>query len=309
MLSCVLTDIDGNEKIAPYPLSMTVDVDENIPADALKATFPYFETSEIARIDVYADGEIVFRGIVDEEEHTVDSGGEYLKIAARSKAALLLDNEAMPCVYDHPSADMICERYAEPFGIRCADSDDAVYFGEQTIAKGSSCWSVLKNFCNACYSTLPRIGSDGLLRMKGISGDKELRFGSDGIRYTRISELNKRSAELSAVRVKTESAGGYELCVTNEIAVSRGIRRERYLNALLTESPMRCADAMLRNGRSKAYALKLRCPECLLGAQGCSAEVYDAILGSRKGLYVSSLRYHSDADGEYTDLMLKRRNV
>lgn len=308
MLKIIWTDIKGREIVAPYPLSMSVSVDEGVPADSLDAEFPYIDTDELCEIMLYNDDQPVFRGIIDEEEKVVYQDGEYLRLSARSPAALLLDNEAMPCVYDHPSAGFIFERYVEPFGIRCDDLDDAVYFGEQTVAKGSSCWSVLKNFCNACYASVPRVSSTGVLHVKGLQEKEQICFGGDDMRYLRISELNKRSAELSAVRVKTANPGGYTLCVSNRDAQERGIRRERYLNALLSESPMRCADMMLRNGAGKAYSLKLRCLGCLLGTEGRKASVSDTVLGQRSGLYISSLYYRLTANGEYTDVRLKRRN-
>lgn len=308
MLRCVWKDIKGREIITPYPLTMSVSVDEKVPADSLNVEFPYVETDELCEITVLNDDRTVFHGIVDEEEKVIYRDGEYLRISARSLAALLLDNEAMPCVYDHPTAGFIYERYVAPFGIKCADLDDAVSISEQTIAKGASCWSVLKNFCIASYATPPRISSDGVLYMKGLQERERIRFGKGGVSYLRISELNKRSAELSAVRVKTENPGNYNLCVSNKDAQKRGIKRERYLNALLSDSPMRCADMMLRNGADKAYSLKLRCLGCLLGAEGSIAELDDPVLGERTGLYVSSLQYRLTANGEYTDVRLKRRN-
>ncbi len=307
MLRCVLKDINGREILAPYPLEMSVKMDEDVPADSLNASFPFLKTDEICGITLYKDEKPVFLGIVDEQEVVVYPDGEYLRIAARSMAALLLDNEAEPCVYDHPSAGFICERYAEPFGIRRLDKDDAIYYGEQTVAKGSSCWNVIKSFCEACYSESPRVTSDGVLYMKGMKKDELLRFGKGGLRYLRISELRKRSAELSAVYVKTNNAEGYELCVGDVEARARSIRRKRYLNALLTDSPMCCADRMLQNGRKRAYSVKLRCLGCLLGTEGSQAVVSDALLGDIEGLYVSSLRYQLTANGEYTDVILKRR--
>ena len=308
MLRCVLFDVTGQETELPCPVSMTIDTDEAVPADSLYAVFPYVETAEAAGISVYDGERLLFSGVVDEEEHTVINGEEDLRISARSMAALMLDNEAMPCVYDHPSAELMRERYAAPFGIRVGDMDDAVYFGEQTVAKGSSCWNVLKNFCNACYSCAPRLSSDGVLWLKGLKRDETIRFGENGVHYTAVRELHKRCEELSAVKIKTENPGGYDRTVSDSSAVGRGIVRVRYLNALLTGSPMRCADAMLKNSASKAYSVKLRCQSCLLGTEGCSAVIDDCPFDITRGLYISALSYRLTDDSEYTDVTLKRRN-
>ena len=306
MLSFVFSDINDRDVILPSPVSVRVDVDESAPADSLYAVFPYADTAELKGVKVYSGGKLIFRGGIDEEERLAASYGKQLRISARSPAAYLLDNEAAPCSYDHPSAKLICERYVLPYGITVSDNDDTVYFGEQNIPKGTSCWSVLKSFCTACYSSIPRVSADGVLYLKGMRRDEHLTFG-DGqgcVRYSQLVEKFKRCAEISAVWVKTASTGGYTLPIINKDAETRGVRRERYLNAVLTESPMRCADDMIRTGSEKAYTLRLRCPCCLLGKEGCSASVGGIC---EDPLYISALRYRLSDSGEYTDVILKRR--
>ena len=305
MLRCVLQDVNGLLYEAPAPEYLSVDIDEGVPADSLLAVFPYFRSDELCSLTVYLDDKTVFKGIVDEEKHEFDADGSRVRISARSLAALLLDNEAMPCGYDHPTSALMYERYAKPYGIASADSDDAAYFGEQTITKGSSCWSVIRGFCLARYSALPRVSADGVLYMKGMHRTDKVTFGDHkgAIRYTALTESVRRCEELSAVRVKTAEADRYSLPVINADATARGIKRERYLNALLTSSPLRCADEMIANGAAKAYSLKLRCPGCHLGAEGCEAELAD----HAEELYVSAVHYRLTSKQEYTDITLKRR--
>ncbi len=306
MLSFVFSDINDRDVILPSALSVRVDVDESAPADSLYAVFPYADTAELKRVKVYDGGKLIFSGVIDEEERSFAPHGKQLRISARSPAAYLLDNEAAPCSYVHPSAKLMCERYVLPFGITVSDDDDTVYFGEQNISKGASCWSVLKSFCIACYSSIPRVSADGILYLKGMRRDESVSFGNGtgDIRYSDLIEKIKRCEEISAVRVKTAATGGYTLPVVNNDADIRGVRRERYLNAVLTESPMRCADDMIRAGSQKAYTLKLRCPCCLLGKEGCAARVSGI---HEESLYISALRYRFSESGEYTDVILKRR--
>lgn len=307
MLRCVLKDVNGRKIIMSRMLSLQVNIDENVPADSLYAVFPYTPTGELVGITLYDDDKPVFIGVVDEEEHERSAQGEYLKISARTLAAHLLDNEAMPCAYDHPSLSLIAQRYVTPFGLVLSDDTDAVYFGEQSVMKGSSCWRVLKQFCNACFSSVPRISSVGVLYPKGMRRDSVTIFGGDGIVYTSLRQNRKRCEEISAVHVKTSNTGSYSLPVKNAQAVQRGVRRERYLNAVLTESPMRCADAMITNGVAKGYAIHLHCPSCLLGKEGDRAVLKDHVIGERDDLYISAVHYHMNEDGEYSNITLKRR--
>ena len=307
MLRCVLRDVNGMEIIMPELLSLQVNADEGVPADSLDATFGYAPTAQLTGVTLYDDDTPLFIGIVDEEEHQCDPQGEYLRLSARSLAAHLLDNEAEPCSYDHPSLGLIYERYLKPYGITLFDGDDAVFFGEQSVMKGASCWRVLKNFCTACYSSVPRVSSVGVLYPKGIRQNETISFGGDGIRYTSIREVQKRCEEISAVYVKASNSGTYSLPIENPQAIERGVRRVRYLNAMLSESPMRCADAMIRNGEKKAYAIHLSCPSCLLGKEGCRAVLRDTVLGNKEDLYISAVHYRMTKDGAYSSVTLKRR--
>ena len=307
MLRCVLEDVNGQKIIMDQLLSLQVNEDEGVPADSLYAVFPYAPTDELVGITLYDDDKALFIGVVDEEEHSSEPQGSYLRISARSLAAHLLDNEAMPCSYDHPSLSLIYQRYVKPYGVTLNSNSDEVFFGEQSITKGASCWKALKNFCTACYSAVPRISSVGVLYPKGMERDSVTVFGGDGIRYTKIKETKKRCEEISAVNVKATNAGTYSLPIENADAKARGICRTRYLNAVLTESPMRCADAMIANGVRKSYAVHLRSESCLLGAEGNRAVLKDTPFGDREDLYISAVHFRMTNDGAYSNITLKRR--
>ena len=307
MLRCVLKDVNGEERSMPRLLSLQVDVDEGVPADALYALFPYTLTEELCEITLYDGDELLFIGVVDEQEYICGSKGTYLKVNARSLAAHLLDNEALPCEYDHPSLSLMFERYAKPFGITLSTNSDEVFLGEQRITKGTSCWKALKNFCNACYLSVPRISSVGMLYPKGTEHSDVTVFGEGGVRYTQLREVKKRCEEISAVHVKATNSGSYSLSIKNTSARERGVCRERYLNAVLTESPMKCADVMIRNGDSKSYAVYLRCEGCLLGTEGNRVVISDPVLSDADDLYISAVHYRMKGDGAYSNITLKRR--
>ena len=309
MLRFFLMDIDGITHTLTRPLSLTIRMDESIPADDCYVVFAYEPKGELKDIRIMDDDGLVFVGIVDEQEHFIHEKGRFLRISARSLAARLLDNEAMPECYNHPSAKLIYERHVAPFGIKRTEDDDAVYYGEQQVNKGMSQWTVLKNFCVACYSAIPRIGADGVLWMKGVADRGSVCFSDegDGVVYTEISEKIKRCEEISRVNIKV-NGDGYLYQMDHTEAIRRGIRRERYLNAVLASTPMTCADTMIQNGRNASYAVRLRCPGMLTAKMGCEAVVKNRLLGNIGGLYVSSVSYHMDQNGGTSTITLKRRN-
>ncbi len=309
MLSFVFTDTDGQKHILSRPLSLTLRMDEDVPADDLYAAFAYEDLGELVGVSVYDDGKLIFTGILDEQEHRFSEKGRLLCVSARSLAAHLLDNEAAPQCYDHPSASLIYERHVMPYGIAWERGDDAVYFGEQQVTKGMSQWSVLKNFCTACYSSVPRVTADGVLLMKGLEEDKNVTFSDagDGLPYFELREIKKRCEEISRVNVKIADGEGYRYRLDNEDAVRRGVRRERYLNAVLASTPLTCADAMLSNAQAASYGIQLKCAGFLPGLMGSGALLKSQTLGEIGGLYICGVSCRSESGGDTTTLRLKRR--
>lgn len=309
MLTFTVCDIEGKRHILPSPLSVTIRMEEDVPADDLYAVFPETECKELKSIAVYDGVKTVFVGVIDEEEHLFRPAGAYLRISARSLAAHLLDNEALPRGYDHPDARLIYERHVRQYGIEAGDMDDATCFGELNVTKGMSQWGVVSAFCSVCYSGAPRVSADGKLYFRGLtSGGRVVFGGNGGICYTELSDLHKRCEEISRVNVKITPDNGYTYPVENADALRRGICRERYLNATVSSKSVRSADIMLDNSRQKAYSVTLKCPGRFTDVLGCDAVLHDSVIGDRDGLYISAVRYHSSADGEYTVLRLRRRN-
>lgn len=307
MLKFTVTDTSDVRHLLPAPLSVMLRMEEDVPADDLYAVFPQIDCGELKSIAVYDADQTVFAGVIDEEERIVSAAGAYLRLSARSLAAHLLDNEAPPVSYDHPDARLIYERHAREYGIAAGDIDDATCFGELEITKGTSQWGVISAFCSACYSSAPRVSADGKLYLKGLRAEGTVIFGPGGIAYTELCDSVRRCEELSRVNVKITGSDSYVYPVENADALRRGIRRERYLNAMLTGKSVKSADIMLKKSRSQSRLLTLKCTGRLTDILGCSAEIRCASV-TREGLYVSALKYHSDAREEYTTVKLRRRD-
>ena len=76
-------------RILTRPLSLTIRMDEDVPADDCYAVFAYEKVGELKEIKVLDGGKLLFVGVVDEQEHSVAEDGVRLKISARSLAAHL----------------------------------------------------------------------------------------------------------------------------------------------------------------------------------------------------------------------------
>lgn len=310
MLTFVLTDIGGEKEVFRSAKYVEWNQEENVPADDLTAVFSYRRTNELSDIEVFCGTEPVFRGIVDEQRAVFSGSSAQLMICARSLAALLLDNEAEPVTYAHPSAGIIYERHAKDYGITLMDDAKVSFCSDLVVTKGMSDWQVLRDFAAGCCGAMPRVSGVGGLYLRGLSDDGEVLFSNErGIGYSRIEENLKRAEELSGVNIKVINAAGYDNRIENPSASRRGIRRERYLNAIITDAPMQCADRMIRNSRRDAYSVELRCTGLYTDLLGKRASVESTALGAMTALYVCSTRCVIGSSGSYTDVVLKRRDV
>ncbi|MBQ2970937.1 MAG: hypothetical protein IJO20_05700 [Ruminococcus sp.] len=310
MLNFIFTDI-YDEEHSVYPVSVTVNMDENVPADDLFATFHHFTSSQLKSLSVYDENGVLFTGIVDEQTTQSNSDGEYLKISARSMAALLLDNESVPISYNSPSVRVIEERHLKPFGVKVSESLSDTYFGTHTVLKGESNYKAVDSFANKLYSNSVRVDEKGELSFLGAKKNKSVVFSNsfDGISYYDFCENIKRCEEISKVRIKLSNSSGYHSVVENQDAIKRGVVRERYLNCVLTDTPASYAQSMINNGSKKSYSVTLYCEGQHLNVFGCNATIKGSVCGDIENLYVSSIRYALSDKKEVTVITLKRKEV
>ncbi|MBE6824877.1 MAG: hypothetical protein E7513_05970 [Ruminococcaceae bacterium] len=311
MLKFEFTDINDKVVIVKNPLSLLINIEEDVPADDMTVVFEYFDTDELKEVRVVDNDEVIFTGIVDEISSVCESSGRLIRIVCRSMAAKLLDNESVPVSYTHPSVSVISSRHIKPFGLSSVSAEDTTYFGTQTVLKGASNWQAVSDFSKNVYGATPRVNVLGEVEFFGAKENKETIFsnGTDGIRYTSLTETIKRCEEISKVYIKVINSSGYNNTIENADALKRGIERERYLNAVLTDTPAQCADKMIKNGRDKSYVVTLVCPGRHLNIFANSAVVEDSMLSRGADLYVSGLRYQLNSKNDETVVILKRKEV
>lgn len=311
MLSFVFTDINGVEVKASSPVSLSINIEENVPCDDMSAVFAYFECDELCYAKVIDDNEVVFTGVVDEQQTILSEDGQYIKVLCRSMAAKLVDNESVPISYMHPTTDVIASNHLTPFGLKVDTTDNTTFYGTQTVKKGATNWQAVEDFCKNAYNTTPRVNELGELEFFRKSTDDKVVFSNDGagIKYLKFYESIKRCEEISKVKIKVTNSDGYHSVVENEDACNRGIERQRYLNAVLTQTPVSYAKNMIKNGKAKAYSVTLECAGRHLGIFFKDAVVKGATIKDLDNLYISSIRYRLSSNKEVTTVTLKRKEV
>lgn len=301
MLSVKAVDIYGNELSLGSPLSLTLAKDTDVPADSLELSLGKIGLCELKEIMLLRDGELVFSGEVDEqiEEQSLTP---HTELVARSSASRLIDSEAYPMSFVNPSAEDIFTRFAKPFGFTLKGENKELK-GSFAVAKGTSCFAVIKAFAKEVYGAFPRCEGD-VLYIDGMKSEGKLVFGESGVAFESLRISKLRYNRVSKVLVKLKESKGYECAVVNSKAENEGINKVRYLNATLGSSAVLTdADKILEEGESDSFAADLVCRGFLADALGKDAE----IAGLDEELYVSALRLTLSKNGEFTRLNLKRK--
>lgn len=285
---------NGDGVLLGVPKEVALDSSDDAPADLLKAVFPASgQWEELAGVSVYEGGKLLFAGPVDEQNTAFTPEGTEVELICRSRAALLLDNEAMPQTLRCPSLRVIARLFLEPLGFSEPVGSMEAGMGELTVQKGESCWTVLERFCGDFLGVRPRVGRDGTLFCDG-----------------RRPEPAELSGALSATLRMLPCKRISSVCAQNRLGVyetefsspeAEGVLRRRYVDVSGGRSPRE----ILEEGERAAVGLELVCEgfaDILPGA-AVSAGLPD---GSRwEGCTLKSVRYRADRNGERTRLILE----
>lgn len=282
MVTAYLINSQNERTPLPYPTSFVINREIGA-ADDLTIKFPANNFGEYtsSQIELIIDGRIEFSGIIDEIRLTENKHGTDAMIYARSKAALLLDNESKPTSYQNADSNLIAQNHIAPFGIDYINDDNGEYT-DLTIYKGISHWQVIKNFCSACYSNEPFVNEEGKVVLYENESDRENLYfcNNGGINYTSAYVNNKYYKLISSVYTKALLRDDYDIENTNEAAEALGIRRVRYVDG--THSGNGYGEKLIEQGNSESLEIRVSVAEylhCPLNSNGKiklqSGEIYD----------------------------------
>jgi len=293
------------------PMRFYLNCSIDSPADGLSLTASCGSPlPELAKIEVKSGGSRFFYGIVDEQTATLGAKGCVTAIEARSMAALLLDNEAIPAVYNRPSLSDIIAIHARPYGF--GYSGGGVCPGEFTVAKGMSEWEVIDTFCRCVCKAAPRVTGDMTIELSPPGSEAVLISNQKGgVPFLNAKISIVRYAELSAVLYKPDEESGYRCGRVSEEAAKRGITRRR-LVSLVGGPPyikQYGLDAMLEKSAQKGFAISAVLPGLINGLAGRPAEFKDPRLGCHGGLVVSAVKYSLDPTGIKTTITMHKKEA
>ena len=114
--------LDGSRKMLKNPVSFSCLSSTDTPAESLKAVFmvndPGIWKQEMDSVLVQMGEKLLFQGKCDRQIVSLSQQGCRLTIWARSLAAALLDNEAIPQEYHNISVNEVFDKHIKPYGFR-----------------------------------------------------------------------------------------------------------------------------------------------------------------------------------------------
>lgn len=299
-MNCVGVLPDGGLLALPAPVRLRLRSEEGAPADSLEARFPAFPgVGTLCGVRCYGDdGALLFDGIVDEQAGEETAAGAVAELSARSRAALLLDNEARPQTYYMPSLKLLFERHAAPYGFTGYLGRDEVFGGAYTVEKGMSEWQALEGFCKKYLGVSP-VARGAVLDASGAGQAGQMAFSNaGGVPFLEMRTAWKDVYRLSELRMRSGGQGNYTAVLQDADALARGVKRRRFLSGADAER----AERLLEQVRKKAFAVQVTCPGAVCPLVGTTARV-----DGREGLYVSAWDYVLSGAGETCKVTLRQK--
>lgn len=285
---------DGSQFPLPAPSSLSLTFDEDSPAHTLSASFPLAQPlPPLHSCDLSFHGSHLLSALLDQQSFSLSPDGSVLKLSARSRHALLLDNQAPPQTYVNPSFRQLFERHAAPFGFTSFTGNPGPFRGQVVVKRGMTHWQVLSDFAAYFLGTTLRPGGDRSLDASGDPSSRTVHFSnSDGIPYSSAAHHFLFQNQLSHLHLQPALGMDYSGLAVDQDAIDLGVLRSRYLSL----SPFLAKRSLLKSRRNaQEFVLHSSEPLVSLVSLGDLATLQDPLLGTVRGLSVAkiSLSLHS----------------
>lgn len=251
----------SGEKHSPKeePSEWLLRSDADTVADSLTVRFSVEKrlfTEEPVGAVLKKDGAVIFDGIVDEHRVKCQNGARTEVFFLRSRAALLLDNEAAPMELRLPSLRLLERMYLMPLGLHAVGGDRRPVEGVLTVEKGVSCFEALQTFSERYLNCTPYTDKSG-----GVHFESYVPKTVKPDWVTAREVIFCPYKMLSGVTVQNAQTGAYSAEYHDPLAPQV---RVRYLSAYAKTAPT----ALLNESRRASKRLKLTCASYIDGNMG-----------------------------------------
>lgn len=206
-----------------FPKSFEIRSSMDTPADSFTGIFPFSSSLSLGdTIEVTSpEKEKLFFGTVEDLTTVISSEGVFTEVFARSLAAAIIDNEALPKTYNCPSFEDIYKNHALPYGIKSFSGENLRWQGTFSVLKGDSHWDVIKRFCLSVTGYEPFISGDLTLYSKhpeNFLSEKKLAISNSMPGRTKFSKAEITGSSFGIVGkiiCKVQKEGTYAHSILN----------------------------------------------------------------------------------------------
>lgn len=299
-------DINGNSFEAENVIFYELVSEVSAPCDGLRISF-FCENriEEICIVKVYRNDILVFNGFCDKQKITLGKSGRICFIYARSSASILVDNEAIPCQYENPSARQLWFSNAKDLGFE-TNMPELYSQNSYLVSKGTSCYGAINNYVSAVSGSSVYVTPENVLRIYEKSkGVKRL----DDYNVVSLGYVINRSEPISEIDYKINSSDTYSYHFKSDFVQKMGIKRKRMIN--LSSIPLWQreinAEKMLKNALDAYYSVSA------VISGSCDLALYDRVVldfdmfDRNDEFYVAELALSKNKSGEITTAVLKKK--
>lgn len=306
-----LTYPGGGRYTLSKPLAVSLVRTLESPAQSLSVTFALAGGS-LPGVAVGAGllrgGERVFTGFCDQQTAREDKDGRTFTLQARSRGALLLDNEALPQTCYNVTTSEIFRSHLRPYGFTRLEVPREVEVGLFTIPKGRSEWEVFQSFCNRAYGRGAVIGAGERVIVEARETEPSAvitnRPGREGLRYLSAEDVLRRASVVSELLVR-DKQGNYSRVLENPFGNPWQVERRRYLVPAAEYATAPLADGYHRfvEAQRGSHTAEVVLPGWADLWPGDRLEL-DTGLGDQGRMTVWRCRWDFSGQGEYTTVTL-----
>lgn len=252
---------------------------------------------QATRFHAIDGSEVVFTGVVDEFELSLDDGGRTAQVSGRGLMAVLMDNQVRAAVYTSATARDILAAYVTPYGIKSVKNDLESSVSSFAVDSGDTCWQALAGFCRHAAARTPHFLADGTLDLTAPSTQTEWRLGADAA----VAAAHYRVCRYGVIseQVMVDRSSGTQTSAKNEaFCAEGGQRRQVTAHAGRTvRATIRTAEQHLAESAQNWKCLRVTLPGCWLAEPGSLVAVELPVLGVQGRFRVAEVTTRMDASG------------
>lgn len=275
------------------------------PAASLEAQFPLF-TPPAQIHEIHTSG---FSGFIDQQVGISSGGGSVLRIEARSRGRLLLDNEAKAQIYYNATLRDIFDRHIAPYGFML-EEPGTQRLSSFAVGRGMCQWQVLSAFCRGLGTAMPVVNGENRVTLHPVTHTAPIVISNSAregeLPFISLKDTLKRFGVPSEM-IMTADRDGRTVRVSNPYAPQYKLSCSRFITprAEFSHTSDMDAENRIKSANLGMRLIKAELPGLHDIAPGSSVDINDDIC-REQGLFVWSTEKKLTS-GAFTTLTLARK--